>query len=272
MSRESTPWLAVEGATDERLLRGKDFGQRIKIVVGAGWEGVVEILRDVAPCKGKKIVVGLIDRDYRDQNMSQPVIDGLVLSDYRDIECVMFWSSALQKVFCEHAAIGKLPKLADNEIDFSTVRDVIGSVSERLGKFRAYCFVSDLHVSFRGLDFPKFVCDRSMKFDHESFLQNLRGRNPTITQIDTTLWASSQKGTHLKTEYSSRQMICNGHDIMNLVALSLRRMWGSCGGKLSGHDLEASFRLAYEHIDLSSTEMWKRLNEALVGDECAHLT
>ena len=48
MSRDTRPWLAVEGELDEKLLKNREFFLKIKIVVAHGWKQVIQILTGVA--------------------------------------------------------------------------------------------------------------------------------------------------------------------------------------------------------------------------------
>lgn len=257
MSRDGIPWLAVEGATDERFFRSRKFQRDVKIVVATGWEGVKDVLIGANQCKHNSIVVGLIDRDYRDHNGSQPIIQGLVLTDLRDIEGMMFWSSALHRVYCELGSLAKLPKCDQEEIDYGAIRTQITSSCQKLGKFRAHCFVSGQNVSFNDLDYAKFVCDKSLSLDVVKFLAHLRGRDNGAHCIDESGWTISQAGDCLRKEHSDTQSICHGHDLMALVSISLRRMWGSKGGSISRDDIESIFRVGYGDDELAATSMWR---------------
>jgi hypothetical protein len=256
MSRDGIPWLTVEGDTDERFFRSRKFQRDVKIVVAAGWEGVRDVLISANACQHSTIVVGVIDRDYRDHTNSQPIIRGLVFTDLRDIEGMMFWSSALHRVYCELGSFAKLPKYHHEKVDYSQIRTQITSACEKIGRFRAHCFVSGQSVSFKDLDYAKFVCDRSLNLDVSKFLAHIRGRDNGTHIIDETGWNIAQTAEHLHKEYSDPKWLCHGHDLMAFVAISLRRIWGSRGGGISREDIESVFRVGFGDEELATTSMW----------------
>ena len=175
MSQDGIPWLAVEGDTDERFFRSRNFRCRVKIVVAVGWEGVREVLVKAGRERHAAIVVGVIDRDYRDHSNTQPVVERLVLTDRRDIEGMMFWSVGFHRVFDECGSREKMPKDERKAIDYGDMRRVIARECEVMGRFRAHCFLSGKAVSFKDLDYLKFVDDRTLRIDVEDFLSHLRG-------------------------------------------------------------------------------------------------
>ena len=257
MSRDGIPWLTVEGDTDERFFRSRKFQRDVKIVVAIGWEGVRDVLIGANSYQHNTIVVGVIDRDYRDQNSSQPVVQGLILTDLRDIEGMMFWSSALHRVYCELGSLEKLPKSHHEQVDYPLIRTQITSACEKIGRFRSYCFISGQNVSFKELDYAKFICDKSLDLNVSKFLAHLRGRDNSTHCIDENGWNISQAGEHLHKEYRDPTWICHGHDLMALVAISLRRMWGSKGGGISREKIESVFRVGYGDEELAATSLWK---------------
>lgn len=257
MSRDGIPWLMVEGDTDERFFRSRKFQSEVKIVVAIGWEGVRDVLINANKCRQNTIVVGVIDRDYRDQNNSQPIVEGLVFTDLRDIEGMMFWSSALHRVYCELGSFAKLPKQQHEQVDYSLIRAQIVSACEKIGRFRAYCFISGQSISFQNLDYTKFVCDKSLNLDVSKFLDHLRGRDKGVHCIDENSWNIAQASKHLHEEYRDPKWVCHGHDLMALVAISLRRMWGSGRGWNSREEIESVFRVGFGDDELAATSMWK---------------
>ncbi len=256
MSRDAIPWLTVEGDTDERLFRSRRFPRNVKIVAADGWEGVRDVLIGANNCQHNTIVIGVIDRDYRDQNNSQPMVRGLILTDLRDIEGVMFWSSALHRVYCELGSLEKLPKRTRGEVDYSLIRKQIISTCAKIGLFRSYCYMSGQSVSFRELNYAKFICDRSLNLEVSRFLDHLRGRNSGTNRIDNTAWDEAQSAKHLRQEYRDPKWICHGHDLMAMVTISLRRMWGSNGGQVSREEIESNFRVGFSDAELEATSMW----------------
>lgn len=260
MSRETHPWLAVEGYSDEMLLRSRNFSRPVKVVVGQGWEGVKDIIVEFSKEKSEAVLVGLIDRDYRDHCNCQINIGSLILTDMRDVENMMFNSSALTRVFAEHGSASKLPTLADGRVDVGGIRSRIYSAAVQIGKLRVYCEQNALGISFRGIEHKRFTCDRTLSIDAQSLLAHLNGKNQGKRALVMSDWTSSQSFSwtgHL----GRNEFISNGHDVMAIAALALRRLWGTNGGNINGDSMEGYFRVGYSDSELENSAMWGQLEQ-----------
>ncbi|MEI7326093.1 DUF4435 domain-containing protein [Pectobacterium carotovorum] len=262
MSRESRPWLVVEGDSDESLLRTRNFFRPIKIVVGHGWEGVRDIIVEYNKEQTSAILLGLIDRDYRDHRNCQLRFERLVLTDYRDIENMLFNSSALARVLSEYASMDKIPKENNDKLDLDFIRNCLYTACVQIGRFRVFCEKNDFFIDFKKIDYRKFVCDRTLLIDSNKFLENLRGKNQNKKCLTQANWDTAQSlvwpGQLGEPEY-----IANGHDLMALLGIALRRLWGSHSGGIKSESLEEVFRIGYSDEDLIATEMWCNLNRFL---------
>lgn len=262
MSRDNLSWLAVEGYSDEILLRSRNFSNPVKIVVGQGWEGVRDILVEHSKIKASSVVVGLVDRDYRDHCGRQLTVGTIVLTDMRDIENMMFNSSALVRVLSEHASIHKIPSQADGKIDAQSIRAQIYSAATQIGRLRIYCEQNNFYISFKDIDHKKIICDRTLTIDVPALLAHINGKNigkKTLTSADWTTAQTLQWPGNLNQD----EFISNGHDVMAIVALTLRRMWGTLGGKIDGDAMECFFRIGYSDSDLQNTQMWAELERCI---------
>ncbi|MCR3960589.1 DUF4435 domain-containing protein [Aeromonas veronii] len=266
MSKESTPWLAVEGDSDERLLRTRRYPQPLKIVVGYGWEGVIKIIEEYSKADttaaAKVKLVGIIDRDYRDHLSCQTSHERIVLTDFRDIENMLFNSSALKRVISEYASNTKIPRDGSGIPKIEEIKSLIYNSSIMLGKFRIYCQINDKYVDFKKLDYVKFVCDRSLSIDAQKFINHLAGKNPG-KNLSISDWNSAQKLSWNDEKLNAPQFIANGHDVMALLCLSLRKMWGSLGGEMTIDKVEPIFRVGYSDDELEQSVMWCNLQKLL---------
>ncbi|MFR9719805.1 DUF4435 domain-containing protein [Aeromonas diversa] len=264
MSRDSRPWLAVEGDSDERLLRTRTYPVPLKIVLGHGWEGVRDIILEHAKEQSNAKLIGLVDRDYRDHLNCQLAHNQLILTDFRDIENMLFNSSALARVISEYASINKIPKNNIGELDINTIRNCIYRSSVLLGKLRIYCQANNIDISFKTIDHKKFVCDRTLSIDTNKLLAHLSGKNPGKKSLSQEDYNNAQALTWLNEQLNQPQFIANGHDVMALLCIAFRRMWGSCGGEITPETVEGIFRIGYSDNDLKRSAMWCSLEKCLV--------
>ncbi|MGZ8175410.1 MAG: hypothetical protein ACXWT8_19555 [Methylobacter sp.] len=267
MSRDSLPWLTVEGDSDERLLRDRTYPVQLKIIIGYGWEGVRDILVEYAKSKHHAKLLGLIDRDYRDHLNCQFSHKCLILTDFRDVENMMFNSSALVRVISEYASISKIPKTQLGGVDLNFIRNCIYGVSIKLGKLRIYCEDKSLDICFKKIEHKKFVCDSSLSIDASKFLAHLNGKNPGKVYLTLDDWNNAQALSWPNAQLNQPQFIANGHDVMALLCLAFRKMWGTKGGEITPEIVESSFRLGFSDDELQSSEMWCSLEKLLVCND-----
>lgn len=261
MSNTYSIWLILEGYSDEKLFLSKTFSKEIKAVVAFGWENVTEIIHG---CDGMvaKTVIGLIDRDYRDLNNTQPVHNNIIMTDYHDIENILFESKALEKVYCEYGSINKMPKHKSGKINYEEIRKELSDVAYKLGMFRAYCFANGFNISFKLIDHTKFISDRDLSINEKKLITHLAGKQENRESVLRIEWKKTQ-GNWVPDNLSSPVYIRHGHDLMSVIAISFRRKWGSKGGALTREDVEAYFRIATEEEEIKKYDFWKRIEEKI---------
>lgn len=259
MSRDQKIWFIVEGENDERFFRSRPFPYPPKIAPAGGWEAVRYVLTEVAAAQKSARVLGLVDRDYRDHCGCQLNLNNLVLTDYRDIEVMMFWSSAFERVVAEKGSAGKLPKLNDGNINFDEIRARISDACISLGKLRIFCNLHKKPVSFEELTYTKIINDRTLAIEKNTLIGHLNGKNTGGAHLTVSEWEEAQAIAWTNTHFYEPQFICQGFDLMSALAISLRKLWGSHGGDLDGHNITALFRIAYTNGELETTSMWQRL-------------
>jgi hypothetical protein len=247
MSKDRISWLIVEGDGDERLFRSRPFPTPIKIAPASGWEGVIYVLTNVV--QAQVTVVGLIDRDYRDHCACQPSFANLVLSDLRDIEVMLFWSPALQRVIAEKGSPGKLPRQADGSVDLDLIRRTISATCFGLGKLRILCNMQTKPILFCGMTHAKFINDFTLTLDEETLIQHLNGRSKGKAYLSLSDWRAAQQLTWTDSSFNAPEYVCHGHDLMSTLAIALRRLWGTHGGTMDGDDITPLFRIAYTDLD-----------------------
>lgn len=260
---ERKGWLILEGDSDKKIFSGKKFFNDAVYIVANGWENVQLI---VSGCDSfeKQTVVGLIDRDYRDFNGKNPKHPKIVITDYRDIENILFESNALCSVYTEYGSTEKLPKKGKDSIDFNCVKKEINNVAVKIGKYRAYCYCHDINISFDDLDYDKFV-DKDLSFNNQKFIKHLMGKKNNCALMSSIKWTDTQSDEWIPKGYCSPVFICNGHDLMAVVAISLKKKYGNQKGSIDHEEVESLFRLAIDKNDLQQYKFWKNLEQLLAS-------
>ena len=73
-------------------------------------------------------------------------------------------------------------------------------------------------------------------------------------------WNNSQ-GNWIEQKYNVPVFIRNGHDLMELIVISLRSLWSNKGGSLEREDIESYFRLAFTDTELKRTNFWQSIHK-----------
>jgi len=268
MSSDNKPWLILEGASDKKFFLSRLPGT-IRFFVAQGWERVVAIVNKV---KDEKIraILGVIDRDYREELGIELHTDNIVMTDYRDIEVMMFYSNAFRKIVVEKASQDKLPKFPNGEINYEKVRESIVNIAVPIGRFRFHCQKEDINAKFSDsnsdLDFSKII-DYQKGFNFKSkysYVEHLKNKYQKENQhLKKNDWDQAQillPPFRLQDE----KFIVSGHDLMEIFGMSLRRKWGNKNkNEVTREKLEELFRVSYPDEEFKETFLYKKIADWL---------
>lgn len=263
MSKLYNTWLILEGISDERLFLARYFSKDVRAVVARGWENVISIVTGCEKMENKR-VFGLIDRDYRDLKALQPTNANITITDYRDIENMLFESSALLKVYSEYGSISKLPKTESGRINIEAVKEELSEVAYKLGMFRAYCYANDINVCFDNIDHAKFIDDRDLSLNVKRFKNHIAGKPENKDLIFAIDWEETQSNW-IPESIKSPVYVRHGHDLMSIIAISFRKRFASKGGAFSQEDIESFFRIAANDEEIRQFAFWKDLERKIAN-------
>ncbi len=86
-------FLLVEGPSDKRVFRNLTLPDACRIVIGHGWERASEVAA-ILYGEGFPGMLTVLDADFRRLDNALPP-SGILLTDFHDLECMMFASPAL---------------------------------------------------------------------------------------------------------------------------------------------------------------------------------
>lgn len=261
MSDSKNPWLIVEGASDGVFFSTKTLSKPSNVVVALGWENVVGVISKIVEESIAKSVFGFIDRDYRDELGIVVQDDYIVKTDFRDLEISLFESTALHRLIVEYGSKFKLPKASNDCIDIETVKHRIYSVAHEIGRLRYFSLKSGLNFSIKKLDFSKFIDERTLALNKSNLVAQLNSNSKSrisLSELEEMLVAE------LPSRLLDSKNLCSGHDVIELLGISLRKMWGTNNsGDVCRERLEKFFRIGYSHEEFSKTEMFNKLSVLL---------
>lgn len=271
MSYSHKMHLLLEGDSDVRLLSSMLGDEKsVNFVCVYGGDRVIEAVdkveRDVKLAQSLK-VLGIIDRDYRVPLNRLPSSSNILITDHRDIECMMLDSPTFSHVLRDLGSIEKIRVSGGIRV----VKQHILNAGKTLGELRYFSQYSKSHWNFKKLDVTKFIDKRTMVVDCEKLVAHVRGlQTSTYKSIsaDTLSHAKVASDTAKcvkNTKYFAHDfLICRGHDVMAVLGYALRSYCGSISTIESSIErLETLFRVGFLPYSYH-TALFKRLKHWVI--------
>ncbi|WP_370292196.1 DUF4435 domain-containing protein [Thalassolituus sp.] len=263
MSSMTSPWLVIEGDNDGVFFSTRQLQRKPTLVTAKGWENVVGVVAKVIEENIAASVFGFIDRDYREHLGISIDERNIVLTDLRDLEVSMFESDGLHRILVELGSTHKLPSLPCGSVDVAEVRNAIYAIASKLGRLRYFSLRKNKKYSFKKLDFSKIIDAKTLQLNNEKLIAQLNSISDDAINLD---FLESAFAAELPEKLLDARYLCSGHDISELLGLSLRRMWGSNNAKEVERDkIESKFRIGYSNEAFEKTQMLQALNRLLEG-------
>jgi hypothetical protein len=269
MSRSFKTHLIVEGETDQRLLQQTlPKNLCVNVIPAGNCEAAIAIAKEYQNHKAREFLrlTIFIDRDYQIALGNIENLANIIVSELRDIECMMFDSVCYDRVLDEYFSITKLEKyrLKKNEI-----KDKVISVAAEFGCIRFTSQKLKWNLSFSSLDYEKFVelnkfsIDRKACINHVNGGQRLQKLGSQQCQIPKRLmdldYSLAIEDTNTQKLLTPPLMKARGHDLMELLCLGLRKRWGNKTAQdLTPAILEKTFRISFPEV-LKGTSTFKAL-------------
>lgn len=233
-------FLIVEGATDARFLKRFLDTENCRIVVANDKETAMQALAvlEQGQING---VAALVDADFdrvTKVNFGGP---NIITPHVNDLDLLLFLSPALEKVISEFGSQPKLDQLGSDPIQ--AVRALVLNVASEIGCLRYISFVHELNLRFKELSLSRFL-DRSLEIDHDELISEVRNHS---RRHDLNLGYLKEKSKEVKNLGLENHQLCNGHDVMEVLAYGLRSWIGNSDPRIVTREMvECYFRLAFE--------------------------
>ena len=252
------PFILVEGSSDVLFLSCQMTVEIENIVPTFGWERLVDAMI-ILQGDGLVNILGIIDLDYRGIVASTELPADIVTTDSHDIETMMFSSPAFEKVLMQKSSIKKVRMYPSGSKD---VKSKILELGRRIGSLRFYSQIIEEHCSFEDLDIGKFIDRNSLVFSDQKCISHIRGISPKNSCIPNDMLAKALAESENVPEFTDSHRLCCGHDLMEILAIGLKSIWGSYSSReISGNLIEESFRLAYSHEMFCISNLFRQIDD-----------
>lgn len=253
MSYSHSMHLIVEGETDKKfftsVIKNNEF---VNVMCANGSDGAIDVISSyekyVSPNGINVPALGIIDRDYRFPIGKIPQSTNILLTDSRDLECMMIGSSSLMAVFNELGSANKIRKFGNE----AAIRQKLISACKVVGELRYFSQSTNINLTFQKLDFEKFVDKKTLVLDHVKFVNHLAAAQPTgTTRVTVTCLANASNVCGMALHPNGQKyfindlLVCCGHDLTALISLGLKSLWGSRTNSELTTSIEGYLRLSY---------------------------
>lgn len=257
MSTSFSVHIVVEGTTDQRLLLQSLPKSLLANVIPAGsCEAALEVAKEYQhhPAHPKLRLVVFVDRDYQVAINNIDKLPNVVVTELRDIECMMFDSECFERVTSEFVSEQKLTKARHT---LASIKKKMAEVTAEVGCVRYASQSLKWNVSFKALNYDKFVTWSDITIDKGRFIRHVNGAQTLAAAGDRQTPKHLNVGDYDRARVladqcpvlSSPLLRARGHDLIALLFLGLRKGWGNkAANDLTPDLLEKTFRIAFPDV------------------------
>lgn len=235
-SQHSGPFLLVEGQDDKLFMSKFICLSTCKIEVMDNKRNVRDVLRILNDDRYPGIL-GLADADFDRVIGTGGEPSDLVMHDHHDLETMLFRSPALEFVLREFGSEPKVDKFVGDVLDVLMERSLL------VGYLRIYSAISELGLTFRGMDYAAWIDRRTFEPDLERLIQHVKNRS-NRQDLSTDMLKNAIDG--IETSNYDPFEIVTGDDLVGVLIVGLRGVLGNQSSQgVNGEDIRRVLRLSY---------------------------
>lgn len=247
----SGTFLLVEGNSDKIFYQRFVNSTECQLEIAAGKPSskvraiqVLEILQK----SNFQGVLAIVDADFDRLEASSDRSPNLLRTDTHDLETMLINSPALEKMIAEFGSEEKIKQI-DRDL-----RMILLEVGVSIGYLRCISLTERLDLTFEGITFSKFLDEKTLVFNELKLIQEVKKKSQNLSLADEYL---QQRLTIYKNNDRDPWQVCCGHDLVEILSLSLRKAIGSNNpANVKPDCLERSLRLAYEESYFYQTQLY----------------
>lgn len=253
-------FLLVEGTTDA-LLFERLTSDKCQVRSSNGKDNAIKVI-EILEKSNFNGVLAIVDADFWNiDNVNSPS-SNILTTDGHDLETMMIFSSALDKVVAELGRIDKL-KSFDKHI-----RDLLIEFALPIGLLRLHSAPNrrNLHLNFKKIDYCNFFDFEKKNFNIKRLVSEIV-LNSKISSLDADCLCSEIL-VKLSQISSDVKDVCNGHDLIEILNCGLTKVFGNFRSKnLEPHLLRSILRMAYDKDCFSSSNLYKAVKKWEISNQ-----
>ena len=243
--------LVVEGITDFRLYGKFTVDGEVEMVIAHSKDKVKESVHTCNGSRGDRKVLGITDSDLdilKHGRSEGPVFE----TDTRDAESLIVMSEAFDSVLWEY---GDRESVKEFRERYGDIRKRVLDAAYPVGLLMYISSKRSLSLSFKDLDFGRFIDSRSLSCDTGSLIREVLG-NTKYRRTDSAslrgMLSDEMRRNH------PPESVCRGHDLVDVLVIGFRETFGAYNSKdIRSGELGGALRMAYDLRMFSQTDLYK---------------
>jgi hypothetical protein len=244
-------FLLVEGVSDKKLFARHVDSEQVKIYVTYGKQNALAVLSILDKYEFIGIAA-IVDSDFDRVMNSITTHPNCLNSDFHDAEMMMVLSSAFEKIIGEYAD----PKLVEifEHAHGLCVRKILLHRAQEVAYPRWASIANNWWLRFKELQFQRFVDRLDLGISVKALYNSIISRN---SESEVDLSDLQSECARLKELATDLRELCNGHDVIAILAIGLRRAIGkNKAADVNVDTLESALRLAFDNTDFVGTALF----------------
>lgn len=259
-------YIIVEGNNDYTLYSKFTNKEICKAEIAFGNQNVIDVIDELGK-RGFTDALGIVDSDFRKLDGEIEENENILMTDDHDLEMMIFKSDALDTVLDHYSKQEKIEAF-QKENGNKCLRDIFLDLAMPLGYLKWANKKNELGLVFKPtnrdgnlLNISEFIPPTTMKFStYEDMVQTVLNYSINKSKVKTSKTQAVKLTKELINKTHSLLQLCNGHDIIHIIALSLRRKLSNLNANaIKLEQLEKEFVFAYDSLHFQETELYKQL-------------
>lgn len=205
-------------------------------------------------------VLTIVDADFQRLDGVELDSSNLLMTDSHDLETMILYSDALDNVLSEFGSAREIKKLG------RPIRDILLEGGLPIGYLRWLLSPAkdNLSLKFKELSFDTFVDEKTLCVNIDNLIRELKINSGDYTLDENT---TKLKITTLGGEGHDPWQVCSGHDLVQILSIGLRNIFGNLRGKsVTMEVVDGILRVAYDRSHFCLTRLhnsikdWEKAN------------
>lgn len=240
--------LIVEGTTDVRVYENFINKAQCRILPANNKDVAIAAINklEIDNFRG---VLTIVDTDFWKLDGIHPKSLNILLTDTHDLETMILFSDALDKILSE---FGSNPKIASLD---RSIRDILleGALPIGLLRWISSPTKDNLRLKFKGIQFNNFVNIEKLSINIDNLIKEVKTNSHASTLDESAIRLKII--TLMKAGYDSWQ-VCSGHDLVQLLAIGLINIFGNHRvTNITSEGVDGILRVSYEYSYFSLTQL-----------------